>query len=85
LPLFLAYGIKTVYPEFEVKDMLNDRALPLYQQIGQVCSETGAVQKPSAAAILKPNWESNKFVQKYFGPESPRSETRQRPAARDQR
>jgi hypothetical protein len=66
LPLFLAYGIKTVYPEFEVKDMLNDKALPLYQQIGQVCSETGAVQKPSAAAMLKPNWESNRFVQNYF-------------------
>jgi hypothetical protein len=66
LPLFLAYGIKTVYPQFEVKDMLSDKAPPLYQRIRQVCSETEAVQNASAAAMLKPNWESNQFVQKYF-------------------
>jgi len=66
LPLFLAYGIKTVYPQFEVSDILTDKALPLYQQIGQVCSETEAAQNASATAMLKPNWESNKFVQKYF-------------------
>ena len=65
-PLFLAYGIKTVYPQFEVNDILTDKALPLYQQIGQVCTETEVAQKPSAAGMLKPNWESNQFVQKYF-------------------
>lgn len=65
-PLFLAYGIKTVYPQFEVKDILTDKALLLYQQIGHECSETELVQKPSAAGMLKPNWESNQFVQKYF-------------------
>lgn len=64
LPLLLAYGIKTVYPEFEVNEILTDKALPLYQQIGQSCGEPGAQQKP--AAMLKPNWESNPFVQKYF-------------------
>jgi acetyl esterase/lipase len=66
LPLSLAYGIKTVYPQFEVNDMLTDKALSLYQQIGQVCSETEAAQKPSAKEMLKRNWESNNFVQKYF-------------------
>ncbi len=66
LPLFLAYGIKTVYPQFDVNDILTDKALPLYQQIGQVCGETEIAQKPSAAEVLKPNWESNQFVQNYF-------------------
>ena len=66
LPLFLAYGIKTVYQQFEVSDILTDEVLPLYRQVGQECSETGVVQKASAAGILKPNWASNKFVQKYF-------------------
>jgi acetyl esterase/lipase len=65
-PLFLAYGIKTVYPQFEVNDILTDKALQLYQQIGQVCTETEVGKKPSAAGMLKPNWESNQFVEKYF-------------------
>jgi hypothetical protein len=66
LPMFLAYGIKTVYPQFEVSDILTDKALPLYQKIGQTCSEKELVQKFSAAGMLKPNWESNQFVQHYF-------------------
>lgn len=66
VPLFLAYGIKTIYPEFEVNEVLTDKALPLYQQIGKGCSETDPAQKPSAAEMLKPKWESNKFVQNYF-------------------
>ncbi|HYL13775.1 MAG TPA: lipase family protein [Terriglobales bacterium] len=65
-PLFLAYGIKTVYPQFEIKDMLTEKALLPYQQIGQVCSEPGAAQKASAAAMLKPTWQNSQFVQKYF-------------------
>ena len=66
LPLFLAYGIKTVYPQFEVNDILTDKALPLYEQIGQACSLTEGAQKTSTAAMLKPTWKSNQFVQKYF-------------------
>jgi len=66
MPLFLAYGIKTLYPEFEVKEILTDNALPLYQHIGEVCGETEAGQKASAAAMLRPNWQIDPFVQKYF-------------------
>jgi hypothetical protein len=65
LPLFLAYGIKTIYPQFEVTDVLSSEAIPLYQHVGDVCdNEVG--QRPSAAAMLKPNWKHNQFVQKYF-------------------
>ena len=64
LPLFLAYGIKTLYPQFEVKEILTDNALPLYQHMREGCAETEAGQK--AAAMLRPNWQSNPFVQKYF-------------------
>jgi hypothetical protein len=66
LPLLLAYGIKTVYPQFDVNETLTAEALPLYQQIGQSCGESEAQPKPAAAAMLKSNWESNRFVQKYF-------------------
>ena len=66
LPLFLAYGIKTVYPEFDVMNMLSSEAIPLYQHVGQACSDDEAGQRPPAAAMLKPSWEHNEFVQKYF-------------------
>lgn len=63
---FLAYGIKTVYPQFEAAAILTDPGLPLYRDIAQACSETNAGQRNSAAALLKPGWEENAFVQKYF-------------------
>lgn len=63
-PWLLAYGIKTVYPEFRVNEILTDKALPFYRQIGKGC-EAGAEQQ-SAAGMLQPNWESDPFVQKYF-------------------
>jgi hypothetical protein len=66
LPLFLAYGIKTVYSQFDIKDMLTAEALPLYQKIGQQCSQDYAGQRPSAAAMLKPNWQHSQFVEEYF-------------------
>ena len=34
----LAYGIKTVYPQFQVTDMLTEKALALYHHIEQICS-----------------------------------------------
>ena len=66
LPLFLAYGIKTVYPQFDVRDMLTDKAIPLYQRVGKVCSEDEAGPTPPSAAMLKQNWEQNQFVRRYF-------------------
>jgi hypothetical protein len=61
---FLAYGIKTVYPRFQVTDMLTEKALALYQQVGQNCGETAIVGQ--AAEALKPGWENNEFVKQYF-------------------
>jgi hypothetical protein len=66
LPLYLAYGIKTVYPQFDVSDILTDKALPLYQHIGQECSETEAAQNASAAEMLRSGWKTNKFVYQYL-------------------
>lgn len=65
LPIFLAYGIKTVYPQFDVIDMLSSEAIPLYQHVGQECDDEPG-SGLSAAAMLKPNWKQNQFVQRYF-------------------
>jgi acetyl esterase/lipase len=67
LALFLAYGVKTAYPQFDIKDILAPEAISAYQQIGQEC--TANAEEPGAklpAAMLKPGWENNLFVQKYF-------------------
>jgi hypothetical protein len=62
---FLAYGIKTVYPQFQVADMLTEKALALYQQIQQNCAETAVAQLPTAET-LSPGWDNNEFVKQYF-------------------
>lgn len=65
-PLFLTYGIKSVYPEFDVKEILTDKALALYPRVAQACGDPATDSKLSAADLLKPNWRDNKFVKLYF-------------------
>jgi acetyl esterase/lipase len=66
LALFLAYGVKTIYPKFEPGDILTDRGIQMYRSIGQACGESSTEPGLSASAILKPGWETSPFVQKYF-------------------
>jgi hypothetical protein len=66
MPLFLAYGIKTVFPEFNLSDMLTPEAISLYEKIGQGCDDSGNQFEASASSMLKPSWKTNFFVQKYF-------------------
>ena len=62
----LAYGVKTVYPQFQVTDILTDKALPLYNQLEETCSQERTTPELSLAEIVKPGWETNPFVRKYF-------------------
>jgi len=63
---FLAYGIKTVYPQFQVGNILTEKALPLYRQVEEGCGNAVAEPEVSAAEMLKPNWEDDKYVKQYF-------------------
>ena len=62
----LTYGVKTVYPKFQVTDMLTEKGRALYQQIDQNCGETATMGQLPPAEILKPGWENNEFVKQYF-------------------
>jgi len=62
----LAYGIKTVYPQFQVTDVLTEKALALYQHIEEKCWETGTNAELSATEAVRPGWEDNGFVRQYF-------------------
>jgi hypothetical protein len=68
--LFLTYGIKTVYPEFAIKDALADKALPLLARVQQTCSELAEANLP-VSEMLKPGWENNRFVKEYFNRNRP--------------
>jgi pimeloyl-ACP methyl ester carboxylesterase len=67
---FLAYGIKTVYPQFQVTDMLTEKALALYRHIEQNCEEAATIAELPPAEMLKPGWENNEFVRQYFATNS---------------
>jgi hypothetical protein len=70
-PLLLAYGIKTIYPDFEVKDVLTDKALAQYPRVEQACGDPSSEAKISPAEMLKPNWSSNRYVRQYFNRNTP--------------
>jgi len=70
MPVFLARGIKTVFPEFRVEEMLTDKAIPLYQHIGQAC-EASAGPDLEAREMLKPGWENNRYVKEFFTRNAP--------------
>jgi hypothetical protein len=62
----LAYGIKTVYPQFQVTDMLTEMALAIYRNMEQTCWETASSAELSLAQTVKPGWFDNPHVRQYF-------------------
>ena len=62
----LAYGVKTVFPSFDVRDMLTDKALPAYQQVTESCGSVGKNSDFTAADLLKPTWKNNRSVADFF-------------------
>jgi hypothetical protein len=64
--LFLTYGAMTVFPQFEPKDVLTDKGLPMLARAEHVCGDSGLETHLSESGIAKPNWQSNRFVRQYF-------------------
>jgi Secretory lipase len=67
--LALASTVKALYPEFQVSDMLKDAALPAYQRVAQTCG--GETEPEFTNGMLKPGWESNRFVKEFFSRNTP--------------
>jgi len=68
--VFLAQGIKAVFPEFRVEEMLTDKAIPLYQHISHAC-EASLGPELAASELLKPGWENNRYVKEFFTRNTP--------------
>jgi Secretory lipase len=62
----LAYGIKTVYPQFQETDLLTEKGLAVYHHLEQMCSPARAIPELSPAEMVTPSWEKNPFVRQYF-------------------
>jgi fermentation-respiration switch protein FrsA (DUF1100 family) len=62
-PLFLTYGIKTVFPRFNVKNILTDKGLSLNPDVKKSCTDPG---RQFPGQIMKADWASNIFVKEYF-------------------
>jgi len=67
--LVLASTVKALYPEFQVSDMLKDRAIPAYQRVAQTCG--GETEPEFTNEMLKPGWENNRFVKEFFSRNTP--------------
>jgi len=63
--VFLARGIKTVFPEFRIEEILAEKAMLLYQHLNQEC-EAGSGAAVLPQEMLKPRWENNPYVRKFW-------------------
>jgi len=77
LVAFWVYGVKAVYPEFDLKDILTSKALAVYNaSIEDGCSAaSGAFAALSTDEIFLPNWKNNKYVQQFFQRDQPGKKT----------
>ncbi len=62
---FLAYGIKTVSPQFSTEEILTARGLARYRDLTRACSTPSMTPAPLTDEMLKAGWEDNLFVQSF--------------------
>ena len=63
--VFLAHGIKTLYPDFRIQDVFPEKAMRFYDFMGSSC-EARLAPVPPAEDMLRPGWENNPYVKKFF-------------------
>jgi len=67
MPAVLAQGIKTVFPDFKIEEILTSNAISIYHRLGDICSP----QEPSSGEMFKPQWENNRYVKDFFRRNTP--------------
>lgn len=73
LVAFWVYGVKTVYPELDLKDILTSKALAVYSaSVEDGCSAaSGAFAALPTDEIFLPDWKSNQYIQQFFQRDQP--------------
>ena len=64
--LVLAYEVQTLYPAFQTKQMLTEKALAIYRQLETACAVPPGDSGAPATQMVKPGWRDNGFVQQFF-------------------
>lgn len=64
--LFLAYGVQTLDPRFQASQILSKEALAPYSLIERSCAGTASGPEVPASQMLRPGWEDNDFVRRFF-------------------
>ena len=70
---FWVYGAKTLYPELDLKDVLTDQALTIYNEsVENGCSAaSGAFATLDTDQMLLPGWHENKYVEQFLARNQP--------------
>jgi len=73
---FWIYGVKTVYPEFQPKDVLTDQALAIFTtSVEDGCSAaSGAFAALPTQEMLRPDWSKNQYIKKFLERNQPGSQ-----------
>jgi alpha-beta hydrolase superfamily lysophospholipase len=73
LMAFWVYGVKTVYPKLDLKDVLTHQALTIYDaSVENGCSAaSGAFTALPTDEILQPGWDDNQYIQQFLARDRP--------------
>jgi hypothetical protein len=73
LVAFWVYGVKTVYPGLDLKDLLTSKALAIYNaSVEDGCSAaSGAFAHLSTDEIFLPGWKKNACIQEFLKRDQP--------------
>jgi pimeloyl-ACP methyl ester carboxylesterase len=73
---FWIYGVKTVYPQLEPRDVLTNKALALYgRHVEDGCSAASAFAALPTDQILQPGWIRNRYIQQFLERNRPGTES----------
>ncbi len=64
--IYVAHGIKAAFPSFQPSSILTSQAMAYYRRALTSCDTLGNLPPLSSGQVLKPGWDTNPFVKKYF-------------------
>ena len=73
LVAFWIYGVKTLYPELDMKDVMTKKALAIYEtSVKDGCSAgSGAFAALPTNEMLQPGWNENKHIKRFLARNRP--------------
>jgi pimeloyl-ACP methyl ester carboxylesterase len=74
---FWVYGVKTLYPELGLKDVLSNKALAIYDaSVDEGCSAaSGAFAVLPTDEMLQPSWSENQYIKQSLSRNRPGTES----------